>query len=329
MRSISRRSACALMLGACAAMLTGCVDQHPQGEGAQNAQAIKDAELGVTGKNDVPATGNAEAVAKKDARVVATSPAIAEICDRLGLDLVGVPETSSSLPERYQGIQTVGAPMAPDMEKLASMQPDYVLSPMTLRDDLQPKYTAAGLSYLFLDLRSLAGMYGSIEELGVTFGREQKAGALKAQYESFTRKLEQDIAGFEKPKVLLLMGVPGSYLVAAEHSYAGSLVAQAGGVNVYEGSSDEFLNVNIEDMLSRDPDIILRTAHALPDEVKKMFAEEFETNLIWKHFRAVQEGRVFDLSYENFGMSASFAYPEAFDELKACLYDPSPKKVGE
>ncbi len=45
-------------------------------------------------------------------------------------------------------------------------------------------------------------------------------------------------------------------------------------------------------MKSKEPDTILRTAHALPDQVKKMFAEEFETNEIWKHFEAVQNGKV-------------------------------------
>ena len=71
----------------------------------------------------------------------------------------------------------------------------------------------------------------------------------------------------------------------------------------------------------RDPDIILRTAHALPDDVRQMFAQEFETNDIWKHFRAVQEGRVYDLTYSNFGMSATFSYPDALNELRTYLYE--------
>ena len=78
----------------------------------------------------------------------------------------------------------------------------------------------------------------------------------------------------------------------------------------------EFLNANTEDMQSKDPDIIVRAAHALPDDVVEMFKEEFETNDIWKRFRAVQEGRVYDLSYDKFGMSAKFNYPEALEELQ-------------
>lgn len=116
------------------------------------------------------------------------------------------------------------------------------------------------------------------------------------------------------------MGLPGSYLVATENSYVGSLVELAGGINVYAGSDEEFLNANTEDMKTKEPDIILRAAHALPDQVLDMFAEEFSTNDIWKHFDAVKNDRVYDLPYELFGMSATFSYPEALEELQPLLY---------
>ena len=109
--------------------------------------------------------------------------------------------------------------------------------------------------------------------------------------------------------------------VATESSYVGSLVKLAGGMNIYgDGDGQEFLVANTEDMKEKDPDIILRAAHALPDDVVEMFNEEFATNDIWRHFAAVQEGRVFDLSYDKFGMSAKFNYPEALEELRPMLY---------
>ena len=62
------------------------------------------------------------------------------------------------------------------------------------------------------------------------------------------------------------MGLPGSYIIATENSYVGSLVALAGGENVYTDTDQEFLTVNTEDMKTKEPDIILRAAHALPDQ---------------------------------------------------------------
>ena len=278
---------------ACALALSGCVDQHPERHGDKGAS---------------------------DVRLIATSPAIVTICDKLDLNLVGVPQTARALPERYADATVVGPPMGPDVEVLSSLHADCILSPNSLVNDLQPKYASVGTHSLFLDMRSVDGMYDSIEVLGSRFDREEQAQALVAEYEDFMASYRESVAGLEAPRVLILMGVPGSYLVATENSYAGSLVAQAGGVNVYGGTDQEFLNANTEDMLARDPDIILRTAHALPDQVMSMFADEFAANDIWKHFRAVREGRVYDLPYDHFGMSATFNYPDALEDLRPLLY---------
>ena len=54
-----------------------------------------------------------------------------------------------------------------------------------------------------------------------------------------------------------------------------------------------------------------------------MFKEDFDTNDIWKHFEAVKNNRVYDLTYEYFGMSATFKYPDALEELQPILYPES------
>ena len=83
------------------------------------------------------------------------------------------------------------------------------------------------------------------------------------------------------------------------------------------------MTVNTEDIKTKEPYIILRAAHALPDQVAEMFAEDFKTNDIWKHFQAVKDGKVYDLPYEQFGMSATFAYQDALETLNKLLYTES------
>jgi len=288
----------AVLAGAMALSMAGCVDQHPE----DNA--------------DSDVTTSIE-----NAKLVATSPAVAEICDKLELDLVGVCNTNGTLPDRYKDLTKVGMAMNPDLEILKSLNPDYVLSPNSLQSDLQPKYASIGVNSLFLNLKSVEGMYASISDLGKKFNREKQADALVKEFNDFMDDCRDKNAGKESPKVLVLMGLPGSYIVATDNSYVGSLVKLAGGTNVYgDGGGEEFLNANTEDMQTKDPDIILRAAHALPDEVKQMFADEFEQNDIWKHFRAVQNGKVYDLNSSLFNMSANFKYPQALEELEPMLY---------
>jgi iron complex transport system substrate-binding protein len=273
-------------------LLCGCVDQHPE----ENSDS-------------------------QELRLIATSPAVADITDKLELDLVGVcSSTISTIPSRYDDAEKIGTAMSPDTEIVKSLDADWILSPSSLQGDLQPKYATIGTKSIFLNLKSVEGMYQSIDDLGELFDREEQAQALIDEYESFMSEYKEKNADREKPTVLVLMGLPGSYIVATENSYVGSLVKLAGGINVYQGETDEFLNANTEDMQKRDPDIILRCTHAMPDDVVEMFKEEFETNDIWKHFRAVEDGKVYDLSYEYFGMSAGFDYPQALEELQPILY---------
>ena len=284
-----------VLAGVMALCVTGCVNQHPEETTSTNES--------------------------REVRLVATSPAVVQICNRLDLDLVGICQSTSDLPERYDGVTTVGMAMNPDLEIIKSLDPDYILSPATLQNDLQPKYASIGVSSLFLNLKSVEGMYASIEGLGEKFGREEEAAVMLEEFDSFMTEFAEKNAGKESPKVLVLMGLPGSYIIATDNSYVGSLVKLAGGTNVYgDGDGQEFLFANTEDMKTKEPDVILRAAHGLPDEARKMFAEEFSTNDIWQHFKAVQEGRVYDLDSSLFNMSANFSYEEALKALQPMLY---------
>lgn len=333
----NRRIAAALLCPAVAAiMLTGCVDQS-QGKNNKSSEetsaSAQDDTVETLLSIDDPEEKAAVEAAKKlvssmdeEPRIIATSPATADICERLNLDLVGVcSSTISTLPEEYQELPVVGTAMSPDMEIVSSLNPDWILSPASLQSDLQPKYEAIDTEWAFLNLRSVPGMYRSIQELGEIFGREEEAQEQVEEFTEFYNEYKELNAGKEKPKVLILMGLPGSYIIATENSYVGSLVALAGGENVYTDTNQEFLTVNTEDMKTKEPDVIVRAAHALPDQVVEMFKDDFETNDIWKHFDAVKNDRVYDLTYELFGMSATFRYPEALEELQPILYPESEK----
>ena len=326
-----RMSTILLMILMATCFLSGCVDQHPEGTrtDVQPTETLESM-LKITDPVEKEAVEIAKAKVHSmgtEPRIIATSPAVAEICDRLELDLVGVcTSSSSSIPERYEEVTQVGAAMSPDMEIVSSLSPDWILSPSSLQSDLQPKYEAIDTDWAFLNLRSGQGMYRSIQELGEIFDREEQAETQIKEFKDFYETYQKEQEGKAHPRVLILMGLPGSYIIATENSYVGSLVALAGGENVYEGSTEEFLTVNTEDMKNKEPDIILRTAHALPDQVMEMFNEDFATNDIWKHFSAVKNNQVYDLTYEYFGMSANFSYPDALQELQEILYPDGEKK---
>ncbi|ASI74764.1 heme ABC transporter substrate-binding protein IsdE [Bacillus cereus] len=252
--------------------------------------------------------------------VVATTVAVTEIMDALEVDLVGVPTSSKTLPKRYKALPEIGNPMSPDMEKVKSLKPSEVLSVTTLEYELKPVFDGVGMKANFLDLTSLKNMQSSISDLGKKYGREKQAEAVVTKLDKKVASIQKEVKGKKEPTVLILLGVPGSYLVATEHSYIGDLVKQLGGKNIVQGEQVEYLASNTEYLKKADPDIILRAAHGMPDEVVKMFDKEFKTNDIWKHFAAVKNNRVYDLEERLFGTTGNLAAIEALDELKKMMY---------
>ncbi|MEI7025796.1 heme ABC transporter substrate-binding protein IsdE [Paenibacillus sp. y28] len=258
--------------------------------------------------------------ADHDLRLVSTTVAVTEITDALELDLIGIPKSVKTLPKRYDGLLEVGNPMAPDMELVKSLNPTEVLSVTTLQYDLEPNFTNAQVPVSFLNLTSVDEMNKAIVSLGQKYGREKQAQAVVGKYSDKVAEIKKKIEGKNQPSVLILLGVPGSYLVATENSYIGDLVKIAGGQNIVQGESVEYLASNTEYLQQSNPDIILRAAHGMPEEVVKMFDKEFKKNDIWKHFDAVKYNRVYDLEERLFGTTGNLAAIEALDELMKMMY---------
>jgi len=278
-----------------AMLLVGCVDQY-QGE-----------------KNKKSDTG--------EKRIIATSVAIAQITDLLDLDLVGVTDTTSfTLPKRYENVKRVGMPMGPDMEIIRSLKPTEVLSPSSLKSYLEEQFKEAKIPYRFVNMSSVGAMYDSIDEIAKEYGREEQAKKLRTEYEGLIKEYEQKRKDKKKPRVLILMGLPGSFVVATNNSYVGNLVELAGGENVIKDDVEEFLPINTEELVKLNPDMILRTSHTMSDEVMEEFDEEFKTNDIWKHFDAVKNNKVYNLDNKYFGMTATMGYKEGLKKLDELFF---------
>jgi len=263
---------------------------------------------------------SAEATEKDEQRIIAGTVVIAEIMDKLGLDAIAVPETEKKLAKRFEGLPTIGNAMEPDMEIVKSLNPTDVLSVSTLEYDLQDKFKQLNIPVNFLNFQSVDAMLSEIQKLGERYKREAQAEELVKELQKNIEAVQNVAGNKEGPRVLILLGIPGSYLVATENSYAGDLVKRAGGINVMEGQDAEYLASNTEYLHNSNPDIILRLSHGMPDEVVKMFDEEFKTNDIWKHFKAVKNGKVYDLEEELFGTTASLQVPQALGQLMEIFY---------
>lgn len=270
-------------------------------------------------ENNDEANNNAE-TEETDDRIVSTTVAITEFLEELNLDAVGVPTTYKDLPKRFDDATEVGNAMSPDLEIVLSLEPTDVLSVTNLQEDLEESFNEYDIPAHFLDLDTVDGMLTEIENLGEKYNRTEEANKIVSSFDKKMDEVEETVKDKESPKVLILMGVPGSYIVGTENSYIGDLVKRAGGENAVTNEEQDFISANTEYLQQLDADIILRAVHGAPDDVREMFDEEFEQNDIWKHFKAVKNDSVYDLEETLFGTTANLAVEEAMDELLEILY---------
>lgn len=277
------------------------------------------------GTNNEKTENTQEATKREDDeehRIISTTVAIVEIIEALDLDLVGIPTTYKDLGPRYKDLQPVGIANNPDMEIVKSLKPTDVLSVTTLQSEVEQYYEQTNTPVTFLDLESVDGMLESILYLGEKYNRMEEAEAIVNKFDKQMEEIAAATEGKEAPSVLILLGVPGSYLVATENSYLGDLARRAGATNVFPGEDGvEYTSANTEFLQQTNPDVILRAAHGMPEAVVEMFEKDFAENDVWKHFDAVKNGRVYDLEETLFGTTANLAAYDALLHLLDILYE--------
>ena len=256
--------------------------------------------------------------------VVTCSVAICEILDALGYDdVVGVPATSDTLPERYDGVKTIGAPMEPQMEIIRQINPKVVLVPKTLEASLSAQFSAAKINVKYIDLSNIDEMYDDIKEIGGLLGKEEEAQELYDGYSSYLEnypKTETDIT------VMTIMAFSNLFTIATEDSYVGNLVKLAGGKNVYGAGyvtdgTGVITNPSLEDMAQKDPDIILVFAHFNEEYAFKYIQDLTTTSTVWKNFTAVKNSKVYYLSTDDgFGVSANLDWTKALETLRPIFF---------
>ena len=249
--------------------------------------------------------------------VVATSVAVTEILDKLGVEVSGVPTTSYELPESTKDATEVGSPMNPDLEIIKSLNPTCVVSVDTLGSDFEKQFTENNIPSMFVNLSTVDGLKETIVNLGEKFDKSEKAVEIIAELEN--KENELNLSKKENKKdVLILFGAPGSVMVSTDNSYVGNLVKIAGGNNIFESESSSFIQVNMEEIIKRNPDKILIMTHAVPEEAKKTVEEEF-AKATWQQLDAIKNNKVYYLENGYFGMSANLKVIEALDKLGAIL----------
>ncbi len=178
----------------------------------------------------------------------------------------------------------------PNLEQLASVQPDLVLTSSTYGRFAEPIQQSLGAPVLVYDVDDVLNkidLFGSL--VGCSDKAQQAAAELRAKISQQQRGLPE--AG---PEVFGLFGTSESFLGFTSTSYPGDMVSLLGGSMIaddaapylYRGiPNPSYAVFSLENVVERDPNVILVVRHGSPNEAREENFSGLYSNPAWAGLR--------------------------------------------
>jgi len=236
-------------------------------------------------------------------RVISLAPNLTEILYDIGAEeqLVGVSDFCK-FPPAARSKTKVGGWINPNYERILSLKPDLVLGPQFHGQTVET-LKKLKVPVLALDCQTVRDILNAYDVLGKALGHELDAGRGKAALERRLNKAK-DLAMKHGPvSVFFVIGhSPGTldqlYGVGPKN-FVDELVTLMGGVNILADAKEPYPLVSKEQLIKRDPDIIIDSLPSSENSPRQLKAAKES----WKKFtqlRAVRENRVFLLTRDEY-----------------------------
>ena len=243
----------------------------------------------------------AAAPAAPPQRIVALTPFAANTLAKLGVTPIAIGQTLGGAERFSPKLKNVPAlplshPNGPNLEQLASLDPDLVFSSQTWAKGNQAM-EELGIDVVQHDPRSIDGALADTFKIGTIVGRKHYARDLLQQMRVQIEAAEKGVE--KRPKVMLILGVGRTPFTFLPNSWGGDIVTKAGGKLLTGGvsSGSGFERISDEIVVAENPDIIIAVPHANEDDIPSL-TEYLRSNPAWSSTDAAQNGRVY-ISVDN------------------------------
>lgn len=239
-------------------------------------------------------------------RVVCLVPSVVDIVYSLGggVDVVAISDFTKYPKEALQK-PSIGLPINPSIETIIALHPDLVLG----SGDMNTLESAGhlqrlGIPVFMVDPHGIEGIYASILSLGRALNRERDANSLVGRLRARVNAVKARVA--DKPKLRVFMAIwYDPVMTIGSRAFISELIEAAGASSVTNDIAQEWPEVSLETIVSRQPDALLLVSGS------RITVEELKTRPGWEHVTAVQQGRVYYTDDR-----IQYPSPVAFDALE-------------
>lgn len=252
-------------------------------------------------------------------RIVSTAPSITELLYALGLGdrIVGVDRFSRYPPEALRKPK-IGDYANPNLETIASLRPDLVIIPVNPAK-LAERLAVLRLKVLEIDQESIAKLYESFRIIGQATGATAQAAKLASTVQGQLEVIRARAAPLKRTRMMFVVGRTPNRLdgliVVGQASYLNEIITLAGGENVFRDAVASYPGVSLEEVLARNPDVILDMGD-MADTVGVTDQHKREVTSLWERLasvNAVKQQRVHAVASDTYVVPG----PRVVDAAKA------------
>jgi len=194
-------------------------------------------------------------------RIVSLVPAVTEMLFAMGAGrgVVGV-SSYDAFPAEARALPKVGALVDPDFERILTLRPNLVVV-YGSQDELIGRLARARIATFRYRHAGLADITATIRELGDRVGRADEAHRLARGIEGEIDAIRQVVGKERRPSTLLILvrepGTLRGLYASAAVGFMHDMLIAAGGADVLQDVARENLQVSVEVLLARAPEVIV------------------------------------------------------------------------
>jgi iron complex transport system substrate-binding protein len=265
---IGRLTAALLLI---AVLATGLVALSACGSGSESTassspSAVAAGPITVTDDAGVEVTLDQPA-----ARIVSLAPANTEIAYAIGAGDKMVAGTSyDDYPEEATSLPKVGDFANPNVEKIASYDPELVLAAGGIQNKLRSKLEDLGMTVYVVDPTTYDGTIATIQNVGKLAGADEGTAAVVDEMTAAKEEVQAKVSGLAAATTFLeIYSKP--LMTAGADTFIDDMITIAGGENIGAQAGSGFPSFSTEVLAKDDPQVYIADSGSMsePGEINK------------------------------------------------------------
>ncbi len=230
--------------------------------------------------------GNNITFEEKPEKIVSLAPSNSKTLLSMGLEdsIVGV---SSFHPPELENKSKIGSFKSFNVEKIIEMDPDVVFGVPGVQKERMQKLEKADIKVVTLGARDVEGIYENLEIVGKIMNKNGEADEVISDMNRSIIDVNDNLEGVEKKDAFFILWFPT--MTAGNKSFIHDVLKKSGLRNVAEDVDRAFPVISEEQVIEKDPEIIIYSKHS--NTTKKKIRNRGN----WRTISAVKKGNLYEI----------------------------------